>query len=111
MFNGVLSRHIQVMWAFRARETVFNGVLSRHIQVTLGKYQINQRSNKMKSFHEWQNCMKHSLLNKSIEALLCIKGDQAAFTLTATIIEPRCEKTGLQGFRPGLTQTGLCSHR
>ena len=25
--------------------------------------------------------------------------------------EPRCEKTGLRGFRPGLTQTGLCSHR
>ena len=25
--------------------------------------------------------------------------------------EPRCEKTGLQGFRPGPTQTGLCSHR
>ena len=26
-------------------------------------------------------------------------------------IEPRCEKTGLRGFRPGPTQTGLCSHR
>ena len=25
--------------------------------------------------------------------------------------EPRCEKTGLQGFRPGLTQTRLYSHR
>ena len=24
---------------------------------------------------------------------------------------PRCEKTGLRGFRPGLTQTGLYSHR
>ena len=28
-----------------------------------------------------------------------------------TINEPRCEKTGLRGFRPGLTQTGLFSHR
>ena len=27
------------------------------------------------------------------------------------IYEPRCEKTGLQGFRPGLTQTGLFNHR
>ena len=27
------------------------------------------------------------------------------------INEPRCEKTGLRGFRPGPTQTGLCSHR
>ena len=26
-------------------------------------------------------------------------------------IEPRCEKTGLRGFRPGPTQTGLYSHR
>ena len=25
--------------------------------------------------------------------------------------EPHCEKTGLRGFRPGLTKTGLCSHR
>ena len=27
------------------------------------------------------------------------------------IIEPRCEKTGLRGFRPGPTQTPLHSHR
>ena len=25
--------------------------------------------------------------------------------------EPRCEKTGLRGFRPGPTKTGLFSHR
>ena len=25
--------------------------------------------------------------------------------------EPRCEKTGLWGFRPGPTQTGLYNHR
>ena len=25
--------------------------------------------------------------------------------------EPRCEKTGLRGFRPGPTQTGVYSHR
>ena len=28
-----------------------------------------------------------------------------------TLLESRCEKTGLRGFRPGLTQTGLYSHR
>ena len=27
------------------------------------------------------------------------------------VIEPRSEKTGLRGFRPGPTQTGLYSHR
>ena len=25
--------------------------------------------------------------------------------------EPRCKKTGLPGFQPGLTLTGLCSHK
>ena len=35
--------------------------------------------------------------------VLCI---QLQFTY-----EPRSEKTGLRGFRPGPTQTGLCSHR
>ena len=28
-----------------------------------------------------------------------------------TVYEPRSEKTGLQGFRPGPTQTGLYNHR
>ena len=27
------------------------------------------------------------------------------------VYEPPCEKTGLQGFRPGLTQSGLYSFR
>ena len=27
------------------------------------------------------------------------------------VFEPRCEKTGLRGFRPGPTQTGLYSHK
>ena len=29
---------------------------------------------------------------------------------TPLLNEPRCEKTGLRGFRPGPTQTGLYSH-
>ena len=31
-------------------------------------------------------------------------------TSISKIYEPRCEKTGLRGFRPGPTQTGLYSH-
>ena len=31
--------------------------------------------------------------------------------LKSEINEPRCEKTGLRGFRSGPTQTGLYSHR
>ena len=30
---------------------------------------------------------------------------------SSTCYEPRCEKTGFRDFRPGPTQTGLCSHR
>ena len=30
---------------------------------------------------------------------------------TPKTYEPGCEKTGLRGFRPGPTQTGLYSHR
>ena len=29
----------------------------------------------------------------------------------ASPYEPRSEKTGLRGFLPGPTQTGLCNHR
>ena len=32
-------------------------------------------------------------------------------TASMYTLEPRCEKTGLRGFRPGPTQTGLYSHR
>ena len=31
--------------------------------------------------------------------------------IEVTTYEPRCEKTGLQGFRQGPTQTGLYNHR
>ena len=31
--------------------------------------------------------------------------------LGVLLLEPRCEKTGLRGFRPGLTQTRLYNYR
>ena len=31
--------------------------------------------------------------------------------LISFVVEPRCEKTCLRGFRPGPTQTGLYSYR
>ena len=31
--------------------------------------------------------------------------------LKVSLFEPRCEKTGLRGFRPGHTQTGLYRHK
>ena len=34
-----------------------------------------------------------------------------AYFFLSLLFEPRCEKTGLRGFRPGPTQTGLYSHR
>ena len=37
--------------------------------------------------------------------------DCANSWLLFTVYEPRCEKTGLRGFLPGPTQTGLYNHR
>ena len=34
-----------------------------------------------------------------------------SFLCICKLYEPRCEKTGLRGFRTGPTQTGLYSHR
>ena len=43
-------------------------------------------------------------------SLLEILGVYNKVTGFVSPYEPRCEKTGLRGFRPGLTQTGLCNH-
>ena len=37
--------------------------------------------------------------------------NDVGFQLILILFEPRCEKTGLRGFRTGPTQTGLCSLR
>ena len=37
--------------------------------------------------------------------------DRVRYDPRKGFFEPRCEKTGLRGFRLGLTQTGLYSHR
>ena len=44
------------------------------------------------------------MLSEFSEVSLC-------FRTLSSINEPRCEKTGLRGFRPGLTQTRLYNHR
>ena len=44
-----------------------------------------------------------SILHLAVESLLSSN--------LKTLNEPRCEKTGLRGFRPGPTQTGLYSYR
>ena len=42
-----------------------------------------------------------------VRLLSCIAGAVLSLLMA---YEPRCDKTGLRGFRPGPTQTGLCSH-
>ena len=44
-------------------------------------------------------------------ALLCLYFRVITTILRMSKNEPRCEKTGLRGFRPGPTQTGLRNHR
>ena len=60
--------------------------------------------------HNSNNKRKSCIGKKSNFWLLnCTKGNiKKGRKLTP--LEPRCEKTGLRGFRPGRTQTGLYSH-
>ena len=62
---------------------------------------------------EWKQLplftLERALLEKGITNRDNIKVlDKASVGL---VYEPLCEKTGLRGFRPGPTQTGLYSHR
>ena len=43
--------------------------------------------------------------------MLCGSLHTKVTPVSQLIYEPRCEKTGLQGFQPGPTQTRLYSHR
>ena len=50
----------------------------------------------------------HALYGPLIDIHPCSVVDPSILKCT---LEPFCEKTGLRGFRPGPTQTGLYSHR
>ena len=54
-----------------------------------------------------------SAFNSSFYLARRFKGISSSFGELKFILrnEPRCEKTGLRGFRPGPTQTGLYRHR
>ena len=53
----------------------------------------------------------HKTLNDYNIDSLCLNHGNLAIHVIITLNEPRREKTGLRGFRPGPTQTGLYSHR
>ena len=60
--------------------------------------------------------MNEKYYKKNIGCLMTIEGLQfhsmgICYFYKQSIYEPRSEKTGLRGFRPGPTQTGLYSHR
>ena len=48
------------------------------------------------------NILRHDKCYKEFQNVSCF--------LSHLVYEPRCEKTGPRGFRPGPTQTGLCNH-
>ena len=50
------------------------------------------------------------LLNFFEDELLNFFEDEGIIDTASFKYESRCEKTGLRGFCPGPTQTGLCSH-
>ena len=47
---------------------------------------------------------EYVIISRERQCLTLNLDDQSSF-------EPRCEKTGLRGFRPGPTQTGLYNHK
>ena len=55
--------------------------------------------------HSKQTYFKATAAYASLVERNCLYG------LESNHYEPRCEKTGLRGFRPGPTQIGLYSHR
>ena len=57
------------------------------------------------TFHELSK-ISTRIASKSRFDLLCFRS-----CTHSIMIEPRSEKTGLRGFRPGPTQPGLYSHR
>ena len=59
------------------------------------------------------NVMTTSLITMQIcfEIMSTLKGHLKNRILHSLSFEPRSEKTGLRGFRPGPTQTGLYSHK
>ena len=64
----------------------------------------------------FQDCKNGDFQMKNCELFLIFAQNiDCGYTLepsrVPTIYEPRCEKTGLRGFRPGPTQTGLYSQR
>ena len=59
------------------------------------------------SSHDAAQVAKSSSMTSS--SVNCLTAPGCAAKLRVTY-EPRCEKTGLRGFRPGPTQTGLCNH-
>ena len=54
---------------------------------------------------------KKALSSCMLTMFLHVFSQQGLLRMIKQLLEPRSEKTGLQGFRPGLTQTGLYSHR
>ena len=53
--------------------------------------------------------IRHKWVNEIQLFVLCQRVLYSLDLRTSTF-EPRYEKTGLRGFRPGLTQTGLYNH-
>ena len=57
-----------------------------------------------------RNIRGHNIAALNNKTVTECKSECDKFGMFCGSFEPRSEKTGLRGFRPGPTQTGLCSH-
>ena len=56
-------------------------------------------------------CLRQTSHTRTKVDMISSVGELPCYPLEHNKFEPRREKTGLRGFRPGLTQTELYSHR
>ena len=66
------------------------------------------RGDRLKVIHIWEQQTNIVISTYNSE---CTQQRHRLVFLVCCLNEPRCEKTGLRGFRPGPTQSGLYSHR
>ena len=112
-FNAIEKKSLILYWMTHVLENICDVFLSsaensfgllfdRKVQTTKQPTWYGPECKIMRK--RWHNAKYRYKLNKTDTNKTTLKQNSKAY-------EPRCEKTGLRGFRPGPTQTRLYNHR
>ena len=109
-----MSEHPSVCSWASLPEAVYQYLVPILLPVTDTLFFLNRQKRK-KILHKRMSRMQGSISGPLAYKALMLPNKQLhlglALLLFTGLYEPRCEKTGLRGFRPGPTQTGLYSDR